>query len=448
MEDRHRRLLVKQNPWWTGEQFNPPAFERDLLAELLKYAEHKQMIAIIGLRRVGKTVLMQQIIKRYSKIQNNVCYISFDDIDFQKYETAEDLVMYFLEFSDKKKMRYLFLDEIQKLPNWADMLKVLYDTENNLKIFLSGSVSLELKKYKETLAGRILEFHLPVFSFKEFARYHKTDYEVSGKNMQREYDLKYACQKEKYLKLFEKYLLKGAFPELLETDDVEYVRKYIKEALIEKTIADIAKDARENEKIIYELFRLLAGNSSELFEITNIAGTLKINRNLASAYIHLLERAFLIKISRNYTASVAKQIRANKKQYCVHPSVIMALFDYSYEVFKTPVAGKLVESAIANSFENASFWRTPQKDEVDIIARVNNQILPIEVKYQNQVTQADLGGLLKFMDKFKCKRGILVTKDKSGAEILNGKKIEYIPAWLFLLIPLNESNRISARVSE
>jgi predicted AAA+ superfamily ATPase len=73
----------------------------------------------------------------------------------------------------------VFLDEIQKLPNWADLLKTYYDIEENLKIFISGSASLEIKEYKETLAGRILTFYLTVISFKEFVRYFGMDCEVT-----------------------------------------------------------------------------------------------------------------------------------------------------------------------------------------------------------------------------------------------------------------------------
>ena len=108
MEERHRRLLIKQNPWWQDKKTETSKFERDLLGKLLGYIKYKQIIAIVGLRRVGKTTLMKQIIKKLNAKKNNICYISFDDIDFQKYEIAEDLINYFLEFSDKKQERYLF----------------------------------------------------------------------------------------------------------------------------------------------------------------------------------------------------------------------------------------------------------------------------------------------------------------------------------------------------
>ncbi len=432
MEERHKRLLIKQNPWWQGKKIELPKFERDLLKELLKYVKYKQIIAIVGLRRTGKTILMKQIIQKL-KTKNNIGYISFDDIDFQKYEIAEDLINYFLEFSVKTKRRFLFLDEIQKLPNWVDLLKTIYDTEKNLKIFISGSASLELKKYKETLAGRILTFYLPIFTFREFVRYFGLKEDISAKNLFREYELKFLTKKEKYKKLFEDYLVKGAFPELLEIKDKEFINKYIKESVVEKVVADIAKISKENEKVIYELFRLLANSNAQLFEIINISRILKINRNLASWYIDLLEKSFLIKVNYNFTSSVAKQVRTSKKQYIAHSSIVVALLDYPFEIINTEIAGHLVESTIVNNLGTTSFWRSPQKEEVDIIIKKQNQIIPIEIKYQNQINKSDLKYLLKFMGKFKIKKGIIITKDIFKKQKVEKKEIIFIPAWLFLL---------------
>lgn len=432
MEERHKRLLIKQNPWWQGKKIELPKFERDLLKELLKYVKYKQIIAIVGLRRTGKTILMKQIIQKL-KTKNNIGYISFDDIDFQKYEIAEDLINYFLEFSVKTKRRFLFLDEIQKLPNWVDLLKTIYDTEKNLKIFISGSASLELKKYKETLAGRILTFYLPIFTFREFVRYFGLKEDISAKNLFREYELKFLTKKEKYKKLFEDYLVKGAFPELLEIKDKEFINKYIKESVVKKVVADIAKISKENEKVIYELFRLLANSNAQLFEIINISRILKINRNLASWYIDLLEKSFLIKVNYNFTSSVAKQVRTSKKQYIAHSSIVVALLDYPFEIINTEIAGHLVESTIVNNLGTTSFWRSPQKEEVDIIIKKQNQIIPIEIKYQNQINKSDLKYLLKFMGKFKIKKGIIITKDIFKKQKVEKKEIIFIPAWLFLL---------------
>lgn len=436
MEERHKRLLIKQNPWWQKTREEIPEFERDLIKNLTEYEKYTQIIAVTGLRRVGKTVLMKQLIARIlEKTQKeNVCYISFDDVDFQKYEMAEELINYFLQYSNKSERRYLFLDEIQKLPNFADLLKTIYDTEKNLKIYVSGSSSLELKKHKETLAGRILTFHLPPLTFKEFVRYFRLKHEIDKDSLFREYELEFLPNKEEYKSLFDAYLQRGAFPELLDTEDEEYIKKYIKESIVEKTIADIAKTTGENEYTLHELFRLLANSNAQLFEMTNIANTLKISRNKVSEYISLLEKTFLIRIGYNYTISVPKQVRASKKQYIAHSSIVLAVLDYPLDTIKTKeVSGHLVEASIANHFEKISFWRT-QQEEVDIIAQENGRITPIEVKYKNTITRDDIKGLIKFCEKFKTKEAVIITEDTLQEKEAQCNVILHIPAWLFLLI--------------
>jgi predicted AAA+ superfamily ATPase len=428
LEERHRRLLVKLNPWWGGVWPELPPFERDMLSELKGQVKHRQMIAIVGLRRVGKTVLLKQLMKWLSGPERNLCYISFDDIEFRDYRTAEALIDYFLQYSDPAKRRFLFLDEVQKLPDWDSLLKVVYDGEERLKIFISGSASLELKTRKESLAGRLLTFHVPVLSFREFVRYFGMDDDAPSTGLFREYDLRFSAKRDRYQELFRAYLMRGAFPELLETEDAEHVRRYIKESVIEKAVSDIARISGADERTVFELFRLLADSNARLFEIVKLANTLKVNRNLVSGYVSLLEKAFLIKVGYNCSASVAKQVRTSKKQYVAHSSIVAALLDLPEDILNTEAAGHLVEAAVASAFEKVSFWRTP-RHEVDLIAGV-----PIEVKFRKHIDTKDLKGLLSYMAEYGVREGIVVTRDTLEERTVDGRIIKLIPAWLFLMM--------------
>ena len=97
MDERHKLLLVKQNPQWAGGVIDAPVSKRRLFSVLKKFLGYKQVVAVVGLRRVGKTVLLKQLMKELDADSRNVCYVSFDDRDFQKYETAAELIEYFLK---------------------------------------------------------------------------------------------------------------------------------------------------------------------------------------------------------------------------------------------------------------------------------------------------------------------------------------------------------------
>lgn len=435
MEERHKRLLVKQNPHWDKGRFTVPAFKRDMYAPLTKYIDYKQIVALVGLRRIGKTVLLKQLINHLSDQvgRRNICYISFDDRDFQKYEIAEELILYFLEFSEKDERRYLFLDEIQKVPNWNDLLKSLYDTEENMKMIVSGSSSLELKKGKETLAGRLLTLTLPVFSFRELLRYKGLEHTIDPNRLLKEYDLKFLPAKERYQELFSIYLTRGAFPELLDIDDEDFIKRYIRESVIDKVVADLSKQIEpEREDIVHELLRIFSQNTANLFEIATLTNALGVNRNIVSRYVRLLEKSFLIRISYNCTKSVIKQTRVSKKAYIAHPSITLSLLDYPLDLVRIEGSdtGRLVESVIVNHLEKSSFWRSPQKDEVDIVIRQGEETIPIEVKYRGQIAKRDLRSLVKFMRKSNVEKALVVTKDMLKEE----GPLLYIPAWLFLLL--------------
>jgi len=144
----------------------------------------------------------------------------------------------------------------------------------------------------------------------------------------------------------------------------------------------------------------------------------------------LLEKSFLITISYNFTASVAKQIRTSKKQYIAHSSIVISLLDYPFEIINTELIGHLIEGIIVNNIEKVSFWRTPQKNEVDIVTKDK---LPIEVKYKARITNNDLNSVIKFCEKFKIKKGIVITKDIIEKRNINDIEIALIPAWFFLL---------------
>jgi predicted AAA+ superfamily ATPase len=386
----------------------------------------------VGLRRTGKTVLIKQIMQglQEKNPNTNIGYISFDDRDFQKYETADELINYFLTFSNKDERRYLFLDEIQKVPDWPDLLKTIYDIEKDLKMVISGSSSLELKDSRETLAGRILTHIIPVLSFREFVRYFGHENTISIRSFERDYDLKFLQKKQVYISLLEDYVRKGAFPELLEQSDQSFITRYIKESVIEKVISDISRNIKpRREDIVNDLLIIFSRNTARLFEIVNIANALGIDRNTASEYINTLKNTFLIKVDHNFTKSALKRARTSKKAYIAHSCIPIAMLEH--DSIDGSDMGHLIETIIANNLTETGFWRSPRKEEVDIVL---TGPIPIEVKYRDHIGKKNIAGLERFMDRFDVKTGIVVTRDEFDLDGSGDGRILRIPVWLFLLI--------------
>lgn len=139
------------NPWWKDGRVNSalaPEYHRDAFARLKKHIGLRQIILLTGLRRVGKTTLIYQLIEYLINSdvkKENIIYYSFD-------EQVEDIAKLLDDYSKltgvewKKEKCFVFLDEIQKLENWSNKIKLLYDSFPNLKFFVSGSASFILEK--------------------------------------------------------------------------------------------------------------------------------------------------------------------------------------------------------------------------------------------------------------------------------------------------------------
>lgn len=420
-------------------------YKRKAFSEIAKYLKIKQIVAVIGLRRVGKTVLMKQIINEilYNTEPKNILFFSFEE-KWGKVEVLENIVYYFLENIAKTKRKYIFLDEIQKVDGWEDVLKRFYDRHDDIKFIISGSASIHISKSVESLAGRIFDIYVTPLSFEEFLEMNDTKTEFQKTKT---FDYKIFAQvynaslyqKEKITSMFSEYLFKGGSPEIARESDEEIIRKYVTNSVIDRILLKDLPEEFEIKKssALRELLEYAARETSGLFVIDRLSSLLNLNKETASNYIEYLKRAFLIHISYNYTRSIVRQIRTSKKIHIVLPSVAVALESYSRDVLLYPeIIGKYVESLAAvflmYKHRKVFFWRTPQKEEVDIVVK-EKEAMPIEVKYKTQITDADLKSVLKFMKKFKVKKGIIMTKDLLDKRNTDGKEILFVPAWLFLL---------------
>ncbi|ODS42440.1 MAG: hypothetical protein MSIBF_03725 [Candidatus Altiarchaeales archaeon IMC4] len=167
-----------------------------------------------------------------------------------------------------------------------------------------------------------------------------------------------------------------------------------------------------------------------------------ISKVSLSNYLSYLRSAFLVYEAKTYSPNIKKSLRSQSKFYVCDTGLIGSITAFSENVFTdNRKLGELVETLIFNHCFAAAkeksmrvfYWRDKQKNEVDVIIETGNRITPVEVKYGSSITKKDISGLLKFMDKFKIKKGIVVTTDLFKREEMDGKEILFTPAWLFIM---------------
>ncbi len=437
--------IIKQNQHWQdlGEKESIAPYKRKLFYKLIDYLKEKQILSIVGLRRTGKTTILKQIIKyliEEKKINpQNILFISFDEALVTAKLTLNKYLDVFLDQTSDKQLKYIFLDEIQYVDKWQHILKRYYDTRPKIKFIISGSASLFIqKKSSESLAGRIYEFRLPPLDFEEFleiskqnkeliASYKKfslTDFDLNKNDFYpKKVELFLTKYGDKLQHLFEQYLLFYQFPETIFKDK-EKIYKYLKEAIYKKTIEyDIPRlfDIDKIDELKF-VFRFLISETANEIEYSAIAQETGIDINTLKRYISYYHNSLLFDVIYNYSKSIRKSKRLQKKGYIASPNFFSA---FHLDFFKLqPISwqylGRLVETYVYNilkqKFEYISFYKKREK-EIDFIC--HNEILDksgakiIEVKYVNNLKREHFSFLKKVaLEIFKAKQYYIFSKNQ------------------------------------
>ncbi len=476
------RILHMHNPWWESKQIPSSKalpFKRRDFHKLLEDLTNPKVTAIIGARRVGKTVLMYQLIDHIisSFGSEKAMYLSLDDpylkIDVKMLERIFDLYARYIlrkPFSNLTEPIYIFLDEIQTLEGWELILKRWFDLGYRLKFFVSGSSSVNiLTGGAESLVGRMrlqivfpmkfletIRFHMASEDFER--RFDRVNWELRAalKTAVKENDAAtfYSSLRENAnllagdidrIRLFlQSYLLKGGYPEVVKTDDLNQAAENLKTYLNLTIYKDIVRTFKIREPVAFEeLIAVLARECSQRLNYSKLARTLELKRHTLKSYIYFLKTAFLISESEYYSKSRAKRIRREKKVYVNDPGIrnvaVGMLNDYLLS--NAAELGKVVEAIVVDHCRRLRFDLEPASEiqtfywknkgyETDIVIELFQRSIPIEVKYRDTIDREDLKGLLEFSEKRKTPFQLVITKEKLDLNT----NIVFIPLWLFLLM--------------
>lgn len=409
------------NPWWKSGKV-PAEFlgrKRRHFNEIKAYLDKRQIIIFTGLRRVGKTTLMYQVIDELlgSGISPyNILYFTFDEI---RYDLSEIIRIYeaeVLKEDIKNKKIYIFLDEIQKLNDWQSKIKLLYDLNPGIKLFLSGSAQISMwRGTRESLAGRFFDFEIKTLDFDEYL-------EFKGIEIDRKRDRLFEREIKRHLSDF---IRKGGFIEAIELDE-HMLRKYIKESLLERVIfIDIPQTFRlAQPELLMRIVNIAASRPGIYLDYKNLANDLNIDQRTLAGYISYLEYALFLQKLYNYSPNLLTSEKKTKRLYLGNTAFTQALSPG----VELP---SILEQFFVNWLNARFFLRTPQKDEIDIIHVKEGKTIPVEIKIREKIGKKDLKPIFRFLDKQRLKYAIIITLDIETVFQDNGKTIEAVPYWRY-----------------
>ncbi|MCG2789187.1 MAG: AAA family ATPase [Actinomycetia bacterium] len=376
-------------------------YKRPHYNELFKRLKEprKYIQVIAGPRQCGKTTLIQQ---------------ALDSIDIPSYYTSADAVpnrnniwieqqweMARLKCKQKtgKKGFILVLDEIQKISDWTETIKKLWDEDSRnsieMKVILLGSSLLLLQQgLNESLGGRFEMIRLTHWSLSEMN-------EAFGISL-------------------EKFIYFGGYPgSVWLIPDEKRWKNYIKDALIETTISrDILMMTKvDKPALLKQLFELGAHYSAHILSYNKMIGQLQDagNTTTLAHYLRLLSSAGMVTGLSKYAGEKVRQRASSPKFQVLNNALITAQTSRSFNESRSnpELWGWLVESAIGAYLVNACkaiginvyYWRQGDK-EIDFLLEKGDQLVAIEVKSGHRMK--GMPGLRLFTDLFKNVKPLLV----------------------------------------
>lgn len=461
-------ILSPYNPWWKSARFKTQTFKRPVFDRIYKdLFALKQIISITGPRRVGKTTLLKQIIKQLMIAEHvnphQIIYFSFDDPLIMEIHIKERVFEDLMRWADtrlKDKTVYFFLDEIQRFQKWELYLKKYYDLGFPFRFVISGSASSPIfKKSRESLLGRVKDYHLLPFSFKEFVCFHEVEKEETlrfvaaaqhfGHKVQRETLIEWKSIDAVTLKvspsilhrletLLQRYFIEGGFPEVWEIEDMLAKQEYLFDNQVQKVIFEdlvIATEFRKPENIKRFYLSLIEQPGQEV-NLEKACGKIGVSRIMLEKYLPLLEMTDLVKTIPKFSKRPFKYRRGSVKCYLVDLALRNAILKLGGKILEDNfMLGLYAENLVFNSlrsFERAvelSFYKH-KKMKVDFVVNLGgNRFLPIEVKYRD--TLDDIAPIKHFIKKYSQRLGIVVTKHfpKNREE----NELIFVPLPIFLL---------------
>lgn len=468
-DERIIKVLRQYNPWWRTplaikEETKPQ--KRLVYDEALRMLTHKSIrrfVVLSGVRRVGKTTLMYQIIDHLideGVDPKNIFYVTFDN-PILKLVNAETVLSIYESLYPLVGTRYVFFDEIQYTEHWELWMKVIYDNRKDIRLMATGSASPILEKGSaDSGTGRWSVLKIPTLSFYEYCKLLELDMPQLPEKLRLSQLVKMDHPRlddlmSRFTPLrnhFNRYLTIGGFPELVLSDDDMYAQRMLREDVVDKVIKrDVLTLFHIRSPLLMEkLFLYLCMTSTEIFNATTAAKELE-NTSVTTidSYISALEMSNLIYLAKPMAVGSKGALKGKPKIFIADTAIRNAVLMIDDALSEESELGAMVETAVYKhmvSFYQGStaqigYFRKAKDNqkEVDVVVELPRQKILCEVKYRNQSHIPATDAIVELCrdEKAKITNAFLVTKhldDFGISKHETSTPILRVPAIVFLYL--------------
>lgn len=421
------RLIGEMNPWLADKKnlpLPPDHYIPRLQMDTLMLPDWDNLwLVLVGPRQAGKTTLGRVIAQKLveQKRFEQLLYLNCDFLEVRQYLRSP---IFLTELMEEFRLTspILFIDEAQRLENPGLLLKGLVDLKLPIKLMATGSSQLELRStIQEFLTGRHLEALVLPLSYREMG-------EVKEVN-----------------------LIYGQYPAVVLAEKKEILLQQLYTDYIKKDIIEILKIGKPD--VMEKLVKLMAHSSGQLVNYNQLATDCRVSAPTIQHYLSILENTYTLSRVSPFVGNKRNEITSNPKYYFIDNGFRnQALRQFAAPSLRSD-SGLLIESAIyqellkykAQTFSSFDihFWRTKGGAEVDFILYFNDDlIIPIEVKYSNMNGPMVSRSYRSYIEAYKPKVGIIVTKNIRSKLEIGGCMIYFVPfVNLADIFPIIEKSR-------
>ena len=383
--------------------------------ELLAHKDKELIKIITGIRRCGKSSLLE-LFKEYLKKQNaKFIHINFESLEFEHLSDYKELYKY-IKSKIKSGKYYLLFDEIQVVKDWQKAIES-FRLDFECDIYITGSNSHLLSgEFSTYLTGRFVEIKLLPLSFAEFLEFHEL-----GNNLSLEYK-------------FQKYLIFGGMPILAQYKMDEINSFQALEGIISSILQkDILARCDASYILLEKITKFLASNIGSLTSPNNISSVLtsdknSISRNSVDKYIKLLTSSFVFYEANRYDIKGKALLKTGQKYYIADTGFLGVFFGRRDSDF-----GHILENIVFLELLRRGYSVQIGKIgelEIDFVASNPKEKIYIQVSQSimdEKTLNRELRALQSIPDNYE---KIIISMDKNYALSKEGIKIKNAIEWL------------------
>lgn len=322
-------------------------------------------IVVVGARQVGKTTLLQTILKDIDHL-----FLDADDPTTRNLLSRPNTEQIRTIIGENK---FIFLDEAQRIPEIGLTLKIIIDQFKGVQLFVSGSSSFDLGNVlNEPLTGRKWEYELFPISWEEY-----------------ENEIGYIKSEQQ----LENRLLYGFYPEVINNQGQE--RETLKNLVNSYLYRDIlAFSGIKKPEVLEKLLQALAFQIGSEVNYNELAQSIGINKVTVQNYIEILEQGYIVFRLNSFSRNLRNEIKQNRKIYFYDNGIRNMIIGNLNQLDLRPDKGALWENFLVSerrkqnlykdTFSKMYFWRTKQQQEVDFVEEKDGNIRGYEFKWNSK----------------------------------------------------------------